>query len=49
MSEEEIIAALSIEIEECGNMCSDWIEIRLLWKGKVISTAKTVEKSFESN
>ena len=40
MSEEEIKSALSIEIESGGDMCTDWIEIKLLWNGEVISTSQ---------
>lgn len=38
MSEEEIIAALSIEVESCGTMGSTWDEVSLMWNGEAIST-----------
>jgi hypothetical protein len=47
MSEEEIKAALSIEVRECGNMCSDWIEIDLMWNDEVISTSRFNEVSHD--
>ena len=36
MSEDEIKAALSICVEECGDMTSNWVEIKLMWNDEVI-------------
>ena len=40
MNEDDIKAALSINIEECGNMTSTWKEAQLKWNDEVISTAE---------
>lgn len=47
MSEDEIKAALSIEIEQRFDMCSGWIEVNLLWNGEVISTSTLENDSSE--
>lgn len=39
MSEDEIKAALSVDIELKADMCSEWIEVSLMWHGEVISTS----------
>ncbi len=40
MSEDEIKAALSITVEECGNMTSNWVEIKLRWNNEVIDSVE---------
>lgn len=47
MSEEEIKAALSIETEYMSDMCSSWVEVRLLWNDEVISTSTINEVSHD--
>jgi hypothetical protein len=38
---------LSVEVTEEGNMCADWLEVRVLFDDEVIATGKGPHKGFD--
>ena len=41
---EEIKKALSIEVTEQGDMCSEWVLVELKWDDEVISSTECLRK-----
>lgn len=38
---------LTIEVSEEGDMCADWLEVRVLFDGDVIAVAEGPHKGFD--